>query len=286
MTTVLHPTSLAEANEALLAHENARALGGGTAIQIFRQQRLLFPEVLVDLSAIPELQGIRRADGLLAIGAMATHREVEQSPLVRALAPLLSETYRQVANVRIRNTATVGGNLAHGDYRLDPPASLLVLGASVRLWSANGAREIPIGQFFLGLHETTLAPGDLLVEIRLPVAHPARSHRFEKFASLAANDWPCVSVAALLEWDGAGALAAARLGITAVSPTPLLVALDDVAGFDQPRLADRAVEAALAVVDPLPDLRGSAEYKRLACAAVVRDAITAAWRGQREAEVR
>src|SRR5690242_186800 len=115
----------------LEAEPEARALGGGTAIQILRRQGLLQPSVLVDLAGIPELHGISRQDGWLRIGAMVTHREVERSSEVGLIAPLLSETYRRVGNVRVRHTATVGGNLAHGDYRLDPPAALLALQASV-----------------------------------------------------------------------------------------------------------------------------------------------------------
>jgi carbon-monoxide dehydrogenase medium subunit len=284
MAEILHPRSLAEATAMLLDDPDALPLGGGTAIQILRKQGILSPSALVDLDGLPELRGIATEGGALRIGAMTTHREVELSAALQAAAPLLGETYRHVANVRVRHTATVGGNLAHGDYRLDPPAALLVLGGTIRATGPNGQRDIPLPEFFVDLQQTALEPGELIVDVRVPTAHPRRSAHFEKFSSLAANDWPCVGIAALLEWDADDLLVAARLGVTAMAPVPLLVELGDVASLGESSVADRAVEAVLSVVDPLPDVRGSATYKRRVCGAVVRDAVRAAWRRQKEDE--
>jgi aerobic carbon-monoxide dehydrogenase medium subunit len=283
MVEILHPESLAEATALLGVDPEAWALGGGTAIQILRRQGYISPSVLVDLAGLAELRGIRAEGGWLRLGAMVTQREVELSPIVRAAAPLLAETYRQVSNVRVRHTATVGGNLAHGDYRLDPPAALLVLEAVVVVAGQRGERFIPIGEFFVDLLETALRPGEVIVEVRVPLAHPRRSGQFLKLATLGANDWPCVAVAALLEWGEDDRLAAARLGITALAAVPLLVRLDPVAGLDQSALTEMAVATALARIDPLPDLRGSAEYKRRVCRVVLGDAIAAAWGREREA---
>jgi carbon-monoxide dehydrogenase medium subunit len=282
MSQFARPASVSDA-VALLEHDpQARPLGGGTAIQILRQQGLLAPSTLVDLASIPEMHGIGEQDGSLRIGAMVTHREVETSALVRAAAPLLCQTYHHVANIRVRHTATVGGNLAHGDYRLDPPAALLVLGAALHLAGPTGRRTLPLSEFFVDLQQTALESGELVVDIRVPLAHPMRSSHFVKFSSLAANDWPCVGVAALLEWDDAGGLAAARLGVTAMASVPLLVDLADAPGLDETVLANMAVAAVAQAIDPLPDVRGSAAYKRQVCGAVVRDAIAAAWRAPRE----
>jgi carbon-monoxide dehydrogenase medium subunit len=283
MSRIKRPASLDEAIGLLLEEPEARPLGGGTAIQILRKLGLLDPPVLVDLAQIPELQGLHEKSGALHIGAMVTHREVETSPLVRATAPLLSQTYRKVGNVRVRHTATVGGNLAHGDYRLDPPAALLVLGASVRLAGPQRVRSLPLRDYFVDVLQTALEPGEILLDVTVPLHHAARSAYFVKFTSLAANDWPCVGVAALLEWDGAGSLTAARLGVTAMAPVPLLVDIEEAGGMNEANLADAAVEAVSAAVDPLPDGSGSVAYKRRVCGAVVRDAITGAWRAQREA---
>jgi carbon-monoxide dehydrogenase medium subunit len=277
------PSTLDEAIGVLEREPAARPLGGGTAIQILRRQGLVDPPVLVDLAPLAELHGIRKQNGGLHIGAMVTHREVERSALLGSTAQLLCETYRRVGNVRVRHTATVGGNLAHGDYRLDPPAALLALDASITIAGPGGTRNLAMRDFFVDLLETALQPAELIVHINVPMVHASRSFAFEKFSSLAANDWPCVAVAAVLEWDDStGSLLAARLGVTAMAATPLLIELSDVTDHMEAGLAEASVQAVAAVVDPLPDLRGSASYKRRVCAAVVRDAIARAWHGERE----
>jgi carbon-monoxide dehydrogenase medium subunit len=282
--TVLHPRSLAEASAMLLDDPQALPLGGGTAIQILKKQGLLSPSALVDLNDLPELRGIGQDSAFLRIGAMTTHREVELSPVVQAVAPVVCQTYQHVSNVRVRHTATVGGNLAHGDYRLDPPAALLVLDSEVVTSDPAGQRVIPLREFFVDVLETVLDPGELIVEIRIPIAHPRRSAQFVKFSSLGANDWPCVGACALLEWDDSDRLTRARVGVTAMAPVPLLVRLEDVGGLPEAAVSDSLVEAVLDLVDPIPDIRGSVEYKRRVCAATVCDAISAAWRNEKEAE--
>src|SRR5580765_5577761 len=129
---LLRPRSLSAAVEMLAKHgDNARALGGGTTLVILMKQRALHYPYLVDLQTIPGLDRIvREADGV-RIGALATHRMVERSPVIHELFPAVAEAFGKIGNVRVRQTASVGGNLAHADYRLDPPPPLLVLGAEV-----------------------------------------------------------------------------------------------------------------------------------------------------------
>jgi aerobic carbon-monoxide dehydrogenase medium subunit len=281
LAEILHPSSLDEAIGLLAGDAEAMPLAGGNAIQILRRQGLLAPRLLVDLADLDELRGITVESGVLVIGAMAALREVERSEQVRAHAPLLGEAYRRVGNVRIRHTATVGGNLAHGDYRLDPPAALLPLAARVRLAGPNGVRTLPLAEFFVDLLETALGPGELVVRVEVPPAAARRSTAFVKFSSLAANDWPCVSVGAALTWD-ADTLTAARVGVTCMAATPLLVDVPVGDDGDLASVASAAVEAVMGRVDPIPDLRGSVAYKRRVCGAVVRDAIAQAWRAPRE----
>ena len=278
--SLLRPRSLAEATELLLRHgDDARPIAGGTAIQIFRHLGLLRLPYLVDLAGIPGLGGIEEDGGWLAIGALATLREVEGAPLVRHRLPELAQTYARVANVRVRSTATVGGNLAHGDYRLDPPAMLLPLGAEVAIYGAAGERRLPLASFYTGLEETALAPGEILTSVRVPLADLPQRAVFRKFASLAANDWPCWGGGVCLWLDEAGACRRAAAGISAMAPTPLLLEL--------PMLAGRRVDEALARqagayvaehVDPIADLRGSVAYKRKVAAVCTADAVLDAWR--------
>jgi carbon-monoxide dehydrogenase medium subunit len=280
------PRTLDEAISLLAADpEGARPLGGGTAIQILRRGGLIAPTTLVDLADLPDLQGLGVDGEDFRIGAMVTQRTVEQSLGVGISAPLLRQVYRRVANVRVRHTATVGGNLAHGDYRLDPPGPLLVLGARVTAAGPKGRRTIPLRDFFVDLLQTALEPAEILLDVRVPLCRGTRTTAFHKFSSLAANDWPCVSVAAAIEWDDAERPAALRLGVTAMAATPLLVEIDSPPP-DEADAATAAADAVLAVVDPIADVRGSVAYKRRVCAAVVRDAVATAWHARKEGGLR
>jgi len=138
--------------------DDAKLIAGGTALVILMKQRLVRPGHLIGLGRVPGLSGIEAANGGLRIGALTTHREVETSPLVRERLPVLADTFHHVATVRIRNVGTVGGNLAHADPNQDPPVTLIALGASVDLVSANGERTVPLDEFFTDYYETASSP--------------------------------------------------------------------------------------------------------------------------------
>jgi carbon-monoxide dehydrogenase medium subunit len=273
--TLLRPSSLHEASALLVEHgEDARAIAGGTAIQIYRQLGLLRVPFLVDLAGIPGLSGIWLDGEWLVIGAMTLLGDVERSAIVREHLPAVAQTYARIANVRIRTTATAGGNLAHGDYRLDAPAMLLPLGARVNIHGAERARDMPLEAFFVGLEQTALGNGELLTHIRLPLANLPDRAGFLKFASLAANDWPCYGGGVCLWLEPDGACREARIGVTAMSPTPLLFELPMLAGRRIDESAARAAGQYVAErVDPIPDLRGSEVYKRRIAAVCTADAI-------------
>ena len=223
------------------------------------------------------LQGPLLLDDWLVIGATTPLADVEHSPEVRRRLPVVAETYARVANVRVRSTATAGGNLAHGDYRIDPPAILLPLGAQVDVFGPDGERTLPLADFFVGLEETALRPGELLTAIRVPLTGLPDRAIFWKFSSLAANDWPCYGGGVCLWLDEGGRCRQAKAGITAMSPTPMLLDLPMLTG----RTIDEAVarEAGAYVserVDPIPDLRGSEAYKRKIAAVCTADAVLAA----------
>src|SRR4029078_3624749 len=166
---LLQPRSLPEAVAMLARHgDDARALGGGTTLVILMKQRALYYPYLVDLQTIPGLAEIKVESDGVRIGALVTHRRLECSPVIRASFPALADAFGQIGNVRIRQTASVGGNLAHADYRLDPPPALLVLGAEVSFFGAHGARTVPTGPLFRGLSETVLHPAELLIDIKVP----------------------------------------------------------------------------------------------------------------------
>ena len=196
------PTNLDEALDLLRQHgDDARAIAGGTALVIMMKQRLVRPEVLVSLRRIPDLQRVAAEDGTLRLGATATHRAVETDSVVRERWPLLAETFRHVATVRIRNMATVGGGLAHGDPNQDPPPALIVLDARARLRSAGGEREVPLQDFFLDYYETDVRPGELLTEVTVPQPPAGAGWAWVKFLPRTADDYATISVACLLSLE-------------------------------------------------------------------------------------
>ena len=261
---LLRPESLAEASELLLKYgEEARPIAGGTTLVILMKQRVLHFPFLVDLQGIAGLDQISEENGCISIGAMVTHRSVECSGIVRDSVPVLAQAFSKVGNVRVRETASVGGNLVHADYRLDPPPAFLILGADVILYGPKGTRTVPIRDLYRGIYETALEPAEILVEVKVPVMPEGSRAVYLKYQSLSANDWPCLGVAAFLS-QSEGHCRELRLGLAGLASTPLLIeGLDFVRG--QP-LTDRLLEEVARVADqqisPMSDLRGSEWYKR------------------------
>lgn len=264
---LLQPTTLAEASSLLLQHvDEASLIAGGTALTIMLRERMYQPAYLIDLTTVPGLDALGHEPGVgLRLGALVTHRAVELSPLVRARLPVLAETYRQVGNVRVRHAATVGGNLAHGDYRLDPPAPLIALRATAHVAGPAGARAVPLEAFFQGLYTTALEPGEILTEVTVPDPAPRTHVTYLKYTSLSAMDWPCLGVAAAVTLADDGTCADLRLVLTSVASTPLLVQGADALArgerFTDALLAELGARAA-AQAEPTDDLRGSEWYKR------------------------
>ena len=272
---LLQPRSVDEAVELLAKHgDEARPIGGGTTLIILMKQRALHYPYLVDLQSIPGLSGISKENDGVRIGALATHRAVELSPVIREVFPAVAEAFSKIGNVRVRETASVGGNLAHADYRLDPPPPLLVLGTVVNAIGRNGSRTIPIKDFFRGLYETALEPGELIVDVKIPFMPPDSKAVYLRFSSLSGNDWPCLGVAALAIRQN-GRCQELRLGLGGVAATPLLIERLDLVK-DQ-SLDDSVIDKLLDVVDeqisPSSDMRGSEWYKRKMVRVFVKKAL-------------
>ena len=148
--------------------EDARVIAGGTALVIMLKQRLLMPDCLISLQRLQALNHLDASNGEVQLGALSTHRAVETSALLRSRIPALAETYGHVATVRIRNSATVGGALAHADPNQDPPVTLLALDARVQLATANDRREVALDDFFTDYYETVRQPDELVTEVIVP----------------------------------------------------------------------------------------------------------------------
>ncbi len=266
---LLEPATVDEAVAALQA-EGCRPIAGGTALVQVLKQGLHDVSTLVSLRRVAGLDRIARDGDELVVGATATLWDVAASPEVRALAPGLAEAVAAVGNVRVRSMGTLGGNLCYGDPHCDPPVALLALGAWAVVAGPGGRRRVPLDEWFLGYYETAQAPGELLVEIRVPRPAAGTRAAFVRYTFTSEEDWPCVAVAAVARVDG-GALHGLRLALAGVADRPLLVAgLDGVAAA-----ADAAAigERAAAQAEPVSDLRGSEWYKREMVRVHVRRAV-------------
>ena len=264
----LRPTSLEEAL-ALKAErgDEATVVAGGTFLGILVNQGLLEPSCLLSLRDVPGLDAVE-ADGELRLGAMVRHRAVERSAEVAARWPALACAFRLVASPRVRNQATVGGVLADADYASDPPAMLCALAASAGVRGPAGERHVPIEELITGYYETSLAPEELIVAVRVPP--PAGPAVYRKFRSRSHEDRPCVSVAAARLADGV------RVVVGAVASTlqwfPELCAGAQGGPLDGEAAAEIGARYAEAI-DPLSDVRGTARYRKRVIATEVRRAL-------------
>ena len=276
------PRTLDEALAVLGEHgDEARVIAGGTALVTMMRQRLVSPGYLVSLRGIHGLDRIEAANGDLRIGALVTHREAETSPLVRERLPVLADTFRRVASVRIRNMATVGGALAHADPNQDPPVTLIVLGARLEIRSAGGRRELPVEEFFRDYYESALEPGEVVTGVIVPRLPAASGAAYVKFLPRTADDYATVAVAATvsLELDGERCRTA-RVALGSVGVTPIRARAAEALLAGQrlgAELLSAAGEAVEGAVDPLSDHRGSAAYKKEMAAVMVGRALTQAW---------
>jgi carbon-monoxide dehydrogenase medium subunit len=255
----LRPTSLEEAVGQLAEYAgDARVVAGSTALTIMLRQGLIEPAALVLLRGVGGLSGIERENGHVRLGALVTHREAERSAELADAIPVLADTFSRVANVRVRNQATVGGVLAEADYASDPPAVFVGLGAEIDAHGPDDARTIPAGEFFRAFYETALEPAEILTSVRVPVPAAGTRAVYKKYVSRSSEDRPCVGVFASAGPSGV------RVVVGAAAETPQTfpeVEALGAGGLDAQTIAsiaDRYAES----IDTLDDMRGSAWYRQ------------------------
>lgn len=261
---LIQPTSLQEALSLLEQYGyGAKVIAGGTAVVLMLQQGLIAPEVLISLEQVPELDYIRPMEDGLHLGPLVSLRDVERSPLVCERYPGLADACGVVGNVRVRNQATLGGNLAEADYASDPPAMLLALDASVTATGPAGTRTVPLSDFFLGFYTTALEPEELITDIYIPTRPRGSRMTYLKFRSRSSEDRPCVGVAAVAAFDD-GTCTDLRVAVGAACETPRrLPEIEALARGETltDELISEIAEGYAAHIDPLEDLRGSAWYR-------------------------
>ena len=270
------PTSLAEVIK-LLDPDDAtvRPLAGGTALMLMIKAGVFRPSKLVSLRLVEPRYSriVGNGDGL-RIGALSTLSLLERSAEVRSHAPLITRTLSRLANVRVRNVATVGGALAHGDPHMDLPPVLIALGATITIIGPNGERSLSLEDLFRGYYETVLEKNELISEVQVP-AQGGKRAAYIKVTTGSADDWPALCVAAVLELQGKAVKSARVVASAATAKATRLAAVETMlagVAIDDPLLA-RAGGAAAEEVEILPDIRGSVAYKRQLLRVCVRRAV-------------
>jgi carbon-monoxide dehydrogenase medium subunit len=274
---LLEPATIDEALGLLDPDDGGvRAIAGGTALSLLLQSRIFRPTRLVSLRKLDgAMRGVHvDAEGGLRIGAMTTLTELERSPVVAVSEPVIARALHALSNVRVRNMATIGGHLAHGDPHMDLPPILVTLGARVRVVSPRGERWIAMDDLITGYYETSLAGDELIVELHVPAQAAGARTAYAKFTALSADDWPAVGVAVWLRHEQ-DAIAEARVvvGGATVRPTRIAAAEAALAGTSGAAGFATAADAAAAAVDPIADVRGSRGYKREMVRVFVRRAL-------------
>ena len=258
------PATISEAIALLQKHgDGAKILSGGQSLIPMMKVRLARPEYIVDINRIANLQYVKEEDGFLKIGGLTRESDLEVSNLIRSKYPIVLDTAAMIADPQVRNMATVGGNLAHGDPANDHPATMLALGAEITATGQGGERAIPIKDFFLSVFTTALEHGEILTEIRIPIPPPGSGGAYFKLERKV-GDFATVGVAAQVTLDGVGVCRRAGIGLTNVGATPIKATRAEsfLAGkrMDEQQIG-QAAQLAAEDAQPSSDLRGSAEYK-------------------------
>jgi carbon-monoxide dehydrogenase medium subunit len=279
---LLQPTTVAEASSALRDFsERGKIYAGGAELLLLLRHGLLQSEVLVDVKKIERLHRITSDDGALCVGACVTHHVLENHPLLRESAPSLAYAESQVANVRVRNQGTLGGNLCFNDPHSDPGTVLLIHKASVTLGSQRGERQLPLDDFFLDAYETALEPDELMLDIQIPplpsgmTSAYLRLHRFQR---------PTLGIAAAVKMDS-GTITETRLavgcvGLKAQRLTELETKINGNRIGDAKRIFSEQRNFLRDRLRPVDDLLGSAEYKVYMTWVMLGDALEQAVQSQ------
>lgn len=257
------PTTVSEAVDMLVHYgEGAAVYAGGTELLLIMKEGLVHYPHLVNIKTIPNLNQISlEADGSrLRIGALVTHRQLEQTALTREQAPLLAEGVASVGNLRIRIAGTIGGNLCFAEPHSDPATLLLACGASMELCGVNGTRTVPAEKFFVGFLQTAKGEDEVLKAVTVPTQTSGAASAYVRFC---VHERPTATVAVILQLKE-GLIENARVALGSVGPTPIRIKMaEEMLQGEVPRKDLYAAAAACAreVTDAVDDIYGSAEYK-------------------------
>jgi len=256
--------------------EDGKLVAGGHSLIPIMKLRLAQPAHLVDISGVRELASIREVDGKIVIGAMATHRAVETSPVVRAKLGLLAESAALIGDIQVRNRGTIGGSIAHADPAADYPAAILALEGEIKIEGAAGARVVKADDFFLDLMTTAVHPGEIVTQIAFAPIPAGRGFAYLKHRQ-PASGFAMVGVAALVALGKSGACETVRVGITGLGAKPFRAkAVEAALAGKAPAQAIAAAAHAADGIDALADIHASAEFRAELARVYTRRALEAA----------
>ena len=280
------PGSLEEALALLGELDDAKVMSGGQSLLPMLKLRLATPANIVDIGRIPGLDSITESAGFLRIGALVTETALEENATVAERYPILLDTAKVIADPLVRNRATICGNVAHGDPANDHPATMLALQAQMVATGPKGERTIGVDDFFHGLFMTSLDPGEILTEIRIPAPGERSGGAYLKLERKV-GDYAVAGVAVQLDLDRNGKVTRAGIGLTNLGFAPIRASAAEKAltgatlleqrgfkgaiarvrgifsgGLDADEVIAAAAQAAADATDPVADRRGSVEYKR------------------------
>jgi carbon-monoxide dehydrogenase medium subunit len=275
------PDSLEAALEILAEHgDEAKVLAGGQSLIPAMNFRVAQPTLLVDLNRLAGLDYVRRADGGgLLVGAMTRQRRLELDGVIAESAPLLHEAMPHVAHPQIRNRGTLGGSLVHADPAAELPVVALAAGATMRVRSTGGQRDVPAGEFFQGMFVTALQPEEILVEVALPPMPPRSGWSFKE-VSRRRGDYAMMGVGVLLALDKKGVCQQASLVYLNAGDGPVAApqAAEALRGEKRtPEAIEAAAMAAGDEIDPFGNLHASVEYQRHLARVLTRQALETAF---------
>ena len=281
----LSPKSVDEALKMLADYgDEAKLIAAGSAVVLMLTQGLIAPRYLISLEHLPELYSLEHDPGIgLSIGAMTTHAQMARSSLVQKAFPALADTFHKVANVRVRNQATVGGVLCEADYASDPPAMLMALGAVVKIVGPLGERYLDLNEFIQDFYETALEQDEIVTDIFVPELDIGTQVSYLKFNTRSSEDRPCVGVAVVVRQNGKRC-EQLRVVVGAVTGKPQEFYEIEEAAVGKLLDEDLAREVGHAyaqAIDPISDMRGSAAYRRQVIEVLIRRTILQTARGNR-----
>jgi carbon-monoxide dehydrogenase medium subunit len=245
--------------ELLGSMDDAKVLAGGHSLIPAMRLRLARPALVVDIGRLGELSYVRDAGEHIAIGALTRHKDVRDAPLLQEHCPIVSHTAGLIGDPQVRHRGTIGGSLSHGDPASDLPTVMLALDATLHIRGSDGERVVSAAEFFTGVFQTAVAPGELLVEVRVPKLGSATGWSYVKM-SRRAQDWATVAVAALVERKN-GSVERAAIALTNMGATPLRASSAEAALAGGSSVAEAAARIAEGT-EPPSDHAGSSDFRK------------------------